>query len=85
MFKKFICSFIAVSFIFTGGVSFAKERNPDRKNSEKIVADIEFSPLLFLASPDSKRIAYIAEKEGKRFVVVDGKKGKDYDAIANAL
>jgi len=85
MFKKLICTFIAVSFVFIAVVSFAEERNPDRKSSEKLIVDIKFSPLLLLASPDNKRFAYMAENEKKRFVVVDGGKGKNYDAIAGAL
>jgi len=55
------------------------------KSSEKLIAEVKFSPLFFLASPDSKHIAYVGEKAGKRFVIVDGNKGKDYDNIVIAL
>ncbi|MBU1262291.1 hypothetical protein KJ640_05010, partial [bacterium] len=56
----------------------------DRKVSERLIAQIDFSSLIggtFKVSPGSKRVAYAAKVGKKWFVDVDGEEEKQYDGI----
>ncbi len=85
MFKKFMCLFIAVFFIVNSIVSFAEEKSSSRDSSENIIANFDLAPLLLVASPDGRHVAYVEQEEDKQFVVIDGKKEKHYDGIGSIL